>query len=453
MLAVASEVTVVSSTTLGPITESTDVELKSCRVVAQPEPIEPQNGVFPVVVAPAVTRFVALSTSTAPSVTFEVNATGADRCRVGAEEVLRTTPGQSLFTVEVAATALVLNSENILRANCSVGGEPSAQSASSVNVYRGDVNETMVGSFSNVSTDPTVILGSLFVDSAAPATYAFPSVSLLSGSLRIESNSSTSPCGPSSTTTVSAGNLTAIGQQLLIQNNYRNGSAFCPGGLTISMASLRDAGSVFVSRSAFVDQFRLQALASTDSVLVELFSASAVSFNALARVEGAFTIRKSDDLDTFISPVLADVSGDLKFSEIPALGSIQLNGLTHVGGSVTMSGDLGAADVLTEFRLPSLAEVGGSFVVEDEDVIRVLTLNNLGSVGADSASTASFTLDNNAFNAAGGFTVTMPATPAVVSDNIVITNNRKMTQEDALAIASKLTNPGFAAATVTNNRP
>jgi len=133
-----------------------------------------------------------------------------------------------------------------------------------------------------------------------------------------------------------------------------------------------------------------------------------------------------------------------------ALDTLRFPSLVLVGGTIDVT-----LDLLDTLELPVLEEVD-RVLLENNFRLTLLDLSSLAQVGSGDVGDT-FTLDGSAPLSPAGdtFRVLMPATPAIVDGTIIITDNRRITAEAALAVAAKLDNTasGFAAPTVTNNRP
>ncbi len=178
--------------------------------------------------------------------------------------------------------------------------------------------------------------------------------------------------------------------------------------------------------------------------------AGSLNFNALEDVVGALSVSGSDSLTSFSANALRSISGDVFLSSMDTIDSLRFPSLVSIGGTLDVT-----LEFLDELEFASLVDVD-RVLIENNIRLTRLVFSSLAQVGSGDVGDT-FTLRNSASALAAGdtFRVLMPATPAIVDGTIVITDNRRITAEAALAVAAKLDNSasGFAAPTVTNNRP
>jgi len=112
--------------------------------------------------------------------------------------------------------------------------------------------------------------------------------------------------------------------------------------------------------------------------------------------------------------------------------------------------DFDDMDFTDTIELPAL-ESAGALVFINSTLLTTIDLSSLATLGTGGSD--GFALTSNGSTATtGDLTVALPVAPVVVRGTVTITNNRRSSQPEALAIAAHFSNPGFPAAVVTNNR-
>jgi hypothetical protein len=161
-------------------------------------------------------------------------------------------------------------------------------------------------------------------------------------------------------------------------------------------------------------------------------------------------VRTSPGLESFSAPLLTSIGGNALISDMDLVRTVRLPALTSVQGRFTVT-----LDTVEQIDLSSLA-LADSIVLQNNFRLTTLDLSSLVAVGSGDPGDR-IEIDNSAASAPAGatFRISMPDVPAIVDGDVLITDNRKITQEAALAVAAKLDNSAssFPAPTVTNNRP
>lgn len=170
----------------------------------------------------------------------------------------------------------------------------------------------------------------------------------------------------------------------------------------------------------------------------------AVSFNQLERAEGlqiGGSAVQNQNTGTNFSvrlPELRSVLGALAVESNAGLVNIGLGELKSVSGALTVSSNQN----LGTLTLASLSTVSGALTGASNARLTQVDLSGLTSVGT--ATTDHFTLDDNAALATVGLTLTvaLPASKPIVSGQVRIRGNSRLSDVQAQAIADRLESNG-----------
>jgi hypothetical protein len=453
--AAASAVVTAPSDSIGEPSESTDVRLVSCFVEGV-DVVEPHASTFPLDVAPSVTAFdVQDVDGSSASVTFDVTASGVDRCEVAGVEAVRSSSDQRTFRVSVPSTVIAAGVKTPVRARCRLATEEPAESENTHFLFRGDITQTNLSSFDEVADGPVIVFGTINFRLVQPSsTNLVNGVTFLVGSILVEGVNNGSTCAPATTLTVSVGQVRIVTGEVRAIDVFDSNDGPCPVGFRFQLASVREIrGRLAFDQVGFDSAFSagFPELRHVGSLFIlQAANARGINFARLETVGGDLTVRTSPGLESFSAPLLTSIGGNALISDMDLVRTVRLPALTSVQGRFTVT-----LDTVEQIDLSSLA-LADSIVLQNNFRLTTLDLSSLVAVGSGDPGDR-IEIDNSAASAPAGatFRISMPDVPAIVDGDVLITDNRKITQEAALAVAAKLDNSAssFPAPTVTNNRP